>query len=831
MPASYWLPPLAAGLFNLALAVALITRWNVVGACVLGGYLLSAAEWCIGYSLQLSSSDLSGMVFWSKVQYLGCAGTPLFGALFVLQHTGTIDRLRPAWFVRLACVPILVQVMVWTNQWHGLIWPKLWLETSGAYPMLGRTHGAGFWLHFVYSYALILLAVVLLSKMLWRCERVYRGQAAVALAGLLVPVAGNLLFVFNLTPVPHLDLTPFLFSFTGLAMAWGLIGFHLPTIMPVAHKTVLESMTDGVLVLDSRGYIVEINPEAVSVFGLIASQVVGRHAARVFSRYPALARICCGAKEVRTELALEADILKRRFDLKLTRFEDRRTRVGGSLIVLRDITARKHAEDKLREIQDDLERLIQERTTDLTHTIQKLNDTQTHLSYLAFHDSLTNLANREMFLRKLSQRLEQWQAGRMSPFAVFYVDVDRFKVYNDGYGHAVGDKLLIELARRLCLCFQHAEVVARIGGDEFTVLLDRVDNPEDALDLAQRCHSIVSVPITTPGVDVQLGLSIGIALSGDNGDPDVTAQEVIRDADLAMYQAKRKGKSCSVIFDPGMRTSAFSLLELDRDLRRAVRHKEFVIHYQPIVFVTTQAIAGFEALVRWMHPTRGLLRPDCFLSLAEDTDLILDIDEWVLQETSRCCAAWSKSAGVPFFVSVNLSASHLRYPQRLWDKLDPLLANSAFLRSALEVEITESVLIANARAGEDVIEGLLTRGVGVTLDDFGTGYSSLSYLARLPVRRLKIDRSFVARMHTDARNLSIVRSVVALAHSLKLDVVAEGVENIQQLALLKPLGCLHAQGHYFSPPIEGPAALDLLLRGTAEAAPAELVSQGIAAAL
>jgi diguanylate cyclase (GGDEF)-like protein/PAS domain S-box-containing protein len=795
---------------NATLALLLLRRRSRPGAWALAAYLLSIAEWSIGYCLQLRSGSLEERLFWSKVQYLGTAGVPLFGLIFLLQHVGLGKWLRPYRVFLLAIVPVVTQAAVWTNEFHGLIWPKVWLDNSGGFPMMGRTHGPGFWIFYLYCYGLILVSIILLAGILVRSQRLYRGQAAVLLGGCLAPIAGNVLYTFDINPLRHLDLTVFGFSITGLSMLWGLRRYGLPDTMPLARRIIFESMPDAVVVLDGEGTILDMNPEATAIFGLREARLIGRQAVDVFASHKEFAELCGTQRGGSQEVSIFRGGIARRYEVKLTPV-DELWEGAGFVLVLRDITARKVAEEQLREAHAEMERRVEDRTADLKVTIEELREAQVQLTLAAFYDSLTALPNRRMFLDTLSRRIEEWRSNPAVPFAVLYLDIDRFKIYNDGYGHDLGDQLLIEFSRRLRACFRPVDTVARIGGDEFTVLLAEIEGAQDVECIVEQCLKELAHPIEALGQQGHLSVSVGGAISDDFY---ASAQEVVRKADLAMYAAKMR-ESRFVLFDAGMQVRASSRLELDQDIRQAADRGEFRIQFQPIVSLRSGAVAGFEALMRWQHPRLGLLPPSNFLGAAEDAGVLVDVEEWVLAEVCRQHAAWRKEAPAldPFpFISINLSAAHFRQPQRLWRKLDSLLASFEVDPAYLRVEILESILIANTRAGGGLLEGLYARGLQIDLDDFGTGYSSLSYLARFPVRSLKIDRSFIQAMGSDARALLIVRTIVALAGSLSIDVVAEGVESDAQYEQLHSLGCGYAQGYYFSAPVDADEALRLLPR-------------------
>jgi diguanylate cyclase (GGDEF)-like protein len=415
----------------------------------------------------------------------------------------------------------------------------------------------------------------------------------------------------------------------------------------------------------------------------------------------------------------------------------------------------------------------------------------------ALHDPLTGLPNRAL----LADRLTNAQArSRRNPgsVAVLFLDLDRFKVINDSLGHSVGDRLLVSVAERLSSSIRPGDTAGRFGGDEFIVVCDDVADEAEALRLAGRLVDSLEEPfVLTPDTDpIFLSASVGVALAVD-GDEDPAA--MIRDADAAMYRAKERGRSRCELFDSEMRERAVARLETENDLRRALDRDELRLEYQVFVDVTTQAIVGAEALVRWDHPRRGLLGPDQFIGLAEETGLIRPLGTWVLNEACRQLARWTRSEDWPstFLLSVNLSPHQLSDPNLLTD-ITAALAATGIDPGMLCLEITESALVADMASALEVLERLRAIGVRVALDDFGTGYSSFSYLHLLPVDVLKIDRSFVNRITLEPRDRAVVAGMIDLAHALGLQAVAEGVETPGQLAELGALGCNLAQGFYFS---------------------------------
>ncbi|MDP2292392.1 MAG: EAL domain-containing protein [Actinomycetota bacterium] len=461
--------------------------------------------------------------------------------------------------------------------------------------------------------------------------------------------------------------------------------------------------------------------------------------------------------------------------------------VGGAVVNLHDITDRKWAEAEL--------------------------------SHLAFHDGLTDLANRALFSDRVEHALRRSTRGWLS-VAVIFLDLDGFKTVNDSLGHGVGDQLLREVASRLSHAVRAGDTVARLGGDEFAILIEQSTNAvEESIGVAERILQLLADPIALDDQSVTVSASIGIAA----GDAESTATSLLRDADVAMYRAKTAGKARWVTYDPEMRAAAVERLQLENDLIRALDEGQLALVYQPVILLETEEIVGFEALLRWNHPTVGLIAPDRFIPIAEETGLIIPIGKWVLDEACSTLARWHRDHPQHHSLSmaVNVSARQIASPT-LVAAVRSALADSGIEPSSLVLEMTETTLIHDARAASERLKELSALGVRLAIDDFGTGYSSLSYLRQFPVDILKIDRSFISMISDRTQVPAIVRGLLDLAHTLELETVAEGVELTAQRDQLRSENCDLAQGFLFSSPLNPEEAQQLLMQLTPRAVGVEL---------
>jgi diguanylate cyclase (GGDEF)-like protein/PAS domain S-box-containing protein len=445
---------------------------------------------------------------------------------------------------------------------------------------------------------------------------------------------------------------------------------------------------------------------------------------------------------------------------------------------------------------------------DATGKALRMAGSQTDITERKVSDPLTGLPNRLLFIDRLGRLIKHSKRRKDHLFAVLFMDLDGFKMINDSLGHLAGDQLLVGVASRLEKCLRSSDTVARLGetftvarlgGDEFTILLDDIKEPDDANRAAERLMKALAPPFLLAGKEIFTSISIGIALSNTAYEEP---EDMLRDADTAMYRAKSLGKARFEVFDADMRASVMARLQLETDMRRALERNEFRNFYQPIVALDSGHVVGFEALMRWQHPTRGMIGPEEFIFVAEETGLIRDLGWWSLREACRQMSTWRarSKAYLDLTMSVNVSAKQLLQPH-LVEEMKKLLTETALPPEALKLEITESAVMADPAAAAEMLQRIKSLGIRLAIDDFGTGYSSLSYLHRFPLDTLKIDRSFISGDGEGSEGMEIARTIMPMAKTLRLDVVAEGVETVEQVGLLRRLQCKYAQGYFFSKPL------------------------------
>lgn len=474
-----------------------------------------------------------------------------------------------------------------------------------------------------------------------------------------------------------------------------------------------------------------------------------------------------------------------------------------SLLVLINLyLSRIISRNAIREIEE-YDNKLNIALSDLQEEVRERKKIEEKLEYKALHDSLTNIPNRTQFTEFMSRVITRPTRHDNYMFAVLFLDLDRFKIINDGLGHVMGDQLLIDVAQRLKKCTRPVDKFARFGGDEFIIFLDDIADVGDATYVADRIQNELLHPFKLGEREVFITVSIGIALSSKDYN---SVNEIIRDADVAMYRAKALGRARYEIFDSKLHKSAMKLFELEADLRRAVDKKEFIVHYQPIILVSNGNIVGTEALIRWKHPVRGMIPPKEFIPLAEETGLISEIGEWMINESCTQNKIWQDS-GHHLLIDVNLSSRQFQN-QDLLKTISKVLRDTGLPAQLLNIEITES--IAMEPRSIEILNKLTDMGISTSVDDFGTGYSSLGSLKRFPISALKIDKSFVKDITIDSDIEAIVKAIIAMAHTLNIKVIAEGVETEEQLRFLHSHGCDEIQGYLCNPPIPPEELTELL---------------------
>jgi diguanylate cyclase (GGDEF)-like protein len=578
-------------------------------------------------------------------------------------------------------------------------------------------------------------------------------------------------------------------------------------------KSVLLSLRDQLSRILESGYTIELaesGEEALSLFAeleedgievhlLICDQIMPGMGGvdvlmQIQQQYPHTLKILL------TGLANFNDVIKALNHANLYRYIHKPWDEADLGLTIREAL---RSYDQSKQLKEQNQRL-QQMNLDLQREIGDRRRVETQLAHDARHDALTQLPNRVLLTERIQQAIQTNRQDSTYQFAVLFIDLDRFKVVNDGLGHLVGDKFLRAIAQRLQHCLRGSDLIARFGGDEFSILLDQIQNQAEALQVAQRLLAALQDPFHLGEHTLFASASIGIAVGSEDHQ---NAADLLRDADLAMYSAKDSGRGCYAMFSQELHLRSIKLLQIESDLHRALDNQEFILYYQPIISLKTATLIGFEALIRWQHPTEGFISPVDFIPVAEETGFIIPLGMWILKEACQQLRAWhlafpEQSA---LMMSVNLASKQLRDPGFI-ERLDLVIAEAGLEGGALKLELTESMLVDNIESVLQTLASIRARDIQISIDDFGTGYSSLSYLPRFPINTLKIDRSFVNQMTLDAENLEIVRAIATLAHSIGIDVVAEGIETTQQLELLQTLGCGFGQGYLFAKPLDSYSA-------------------------
>ncbi len=472
---------------------------------------------------------------------------------------------------------------------------------------------------------------------------------------------------------------------------------------------------------------------------------------------------------------------------------------------------------EIKTLNEELEARVEERTAQIefANRVLKQEILQRHrleqkLRHDALHDSLTGLPNRSLFMERTKNCLTYTINNPHQQFAILFIDLDRFKIINDSLGHLTGDELLVACAQRLNSCVTRQNTLARLGGDEFTILLEQINKPHDAIVVAEAILEKFTAPFEISNRSLIITTSIGIVIGTEEYRQEI---DLLRDADTALYRAKELGKGRYEIFNQEMYVQAMHRLELENELREGISQWQLVLYYQPIISLHDGKLSGFEALVRWQHPRRGFIAPSEFISLAEETGLIIPLGKWVMYEACSQLKIWQNKLpeANSLTMSINVTGDELRHPDFL-SSIDYIIAETQVNSHCLKLEMTESMLIENSQQIITVLKAIKSRKIQLSIDDFGTGYSSLSYLPQFPVDNLKIDRSFINIMNINQQNTEIVKTIVTLAQALNMEVIAEGIETEEQLQSLQALGVEFGQGFLFAKPLTSESAQKLLLQ-------------------
>ncbi|WP_375514005.1 putative bifunctional diguanylate cyclase/phosphodiesterase [uncultured Nostoc sp.] len=581
------------------------------------------------------------------------------------------------------------------------------------------------------------------------------------------------------------------------------------------YQTLFDFAPDGYLVTNTVGKILEANYAAATMLSVRQKYLVGK---------PLIVFIAQQDRQIFSSLINNSQQiedcvieLKPRLSTSFPAsvraspvFDSQQNLVGWRWL-LRNISEAKQAQEQVAKRTVELANANQQLLSEITEHKQA----KSQLLHLAFHDVLTGLPNRALFMNRLEDAVNYSKRHSDYLFAVLFLDLDRFKVINDSLGHTFGDQLLLTVAQRLQECLRSTDIAARLGGDEFIILLVGIRDVLEVVGVVERIQKNLARTVVLDGHEVSTTASIGIALSITGCEHP---ENYLRDADIAMYRAKAQGRACYEIFNTDMHIQAMAHLELVNELRRAIELQEFRVYYQPIVSLSRGMITGFEALVRWLHPKYGIVLPEYFMSTAQETGLIILIEQWVLHEACSQIQQWqeqfSSSCGdlaeCPLTISVNLCTTRFS-EENLVSHINKVLQDTGLAAPSLTLEITEGVIMENDDKAIIRLKQLRNLGIKLAIDDFGTGYSSLGRLHHFPINQLKIDRSFVSGSIIDHGNLDIVQTIITLAHKLGVDVTAEGVETEAQLALLRMLNCEYGQGYFFSHPLDSSQATALIM--------------------
>ncbi len=743
-------PLLLAATAALALAVYARLHIETPGAAYFQPLQFGLCLWLTVASFDALTSGYAAKVLWSQASLLVALPLPPLWLLFALAFTGKA-RLR-RWAVALSIVPAVSLGMAATNRLHGLLWD---LEVAD---LVDHAAARSFWSSNVvlpYSWILTLTGFVLLLRHCFRTESLQRRQGRALIAAAIIPLSVSIVQILAGGPIYGVDAMPLGLGIANVLIAWGLFSHRLLDFTPVAYEAVFQAMADSVVVLDADGQVTMINRTALAGIEKTESEVLGRPAAEVYFPWHRTFESVQHGNEDLSLFTVERNGENRDLEFQGLNLRDSRGKTCGGVVIGRDVTER--------------------------------NAYQRRVEEMAYRDFLTGLPNRRA-LHDDAERALALARRRHWRVAVIFLDLDGFKTVNDAHGHAAGDLVLQLVATRLAGGVRKEDTLARVGGDEFALLIQDC-NRTTAREAADRLLEVLrQQAFEVRDVSLDLDASLGIAMTRQVSD---SVEDLLARADVAMYQAKHRSRRIS-FYDADQDNHAQGQIRLEGELREALRNEELMFKYQPFVDLATGETVAVEALIRWEHPIRGLTHPSAFLAMAEESDLARDLDRYVLEHVLI------EASSGPFSLSINLSPASVLDPE-LPDQVQRALLHSGVDPSKLIIEITERALAVPERA-RPILVKLRQLGVRIAADDFGTGYSALAYLRHFPLSMLKLDRYLIAGIDRRVEDAAIIRAVIMIANSMGLKVVAEGVETYEQLTWLREQGCDLAQGFFLGKP-------------------------------
>ena len=733
-------------------------------------FVLMTAFWCATSGLFFLNENLDDFWFWTGTQLFSYVSVPVLWFYYILQF---IQRRAPSPWI-LGIVPLATLIVYWIPSLSSLMWTISPSEVLFGIPIAEYQRGLWFkFVHLPYSYIVIFLAHAHLLSAIWQSRKQQRRQLLMLLCCGLVPLFLNFITLSPFyEPYVFFDLTPIGLALSSILLFWGMSRYKVLQRSPLAYQQIFSSLKDSVLVLEPSYEIIEFNTASEDLLGCSAS-TIGQSAKQLFTFL----------SDSAWQLLIDTGTIEVTVNRKYLQFDRQPILSGkrllGYILTISDVT-------QPRQLQEQI------------------------LQSAVLYDALTGLPNRTLFADRLTQALNVHLRSEAS-LAIAFLDVDRFKVINDSLGHAIGDRVLVEITTRIQSCLNNEETAARLGGDEFAILIPNAC-PAAIENLCLHLQKQIQEPICFEGHTINTSVSIGIAFDA----PELSVEQLLQHSDIAMYQAKSSGRGKFTIFEQSIAKQTVHRMALEVSLRQAIEQQELFFMFQPIVNITDGRIRSFETLTRWQHPDYGLISPTVFIPIAEEMGMIATLDRWVLHQSCQQLHAWiMQYPHLDLKIAVNLSTANFIFAD-LAETISQVLLATHLSGRHLKLEITESILMKDPEATARVLQTLAMQGVEVWLDDFGTGHSSLSYLHRLPLAGLKIDRSFVQGAQHNTQSMEIITTIVSLAKRLNLGLIAEGVETESQCQTIQELGCELGQGYLWWKPLTKKVAAQALAKQSKE---------------